>query len=133
MLKIIILSLICAFIITYLKYSKSELSDVALIASSILILYLSFDYVINTFEIIQKIISLTGISEDYYKIILKVVSISYVLEFSSSTIEEMGLKSLSNKVIFVGKLFILAVSSPLLIAIFNIISGILTWKKRLFL
>lgn len=126
MLKIIILSLICAFIITYLKYSKSELSDVALIASSILILYLSFDYVINTFEIIQKIISLTGISEDYYKIILKVVSISYVLEFSSSTIEEMGLKSLSNKVVFVGKLFILAVSSPLLIAIFNIISGILT-------
>ncbi len=126
MLKIIILSLICAFIITYLKYSKSELSDVALIASSILILYLSIDYVINTFEIIQKIISLTGISEDYYKIILKVVSISYVLEFSSSTIEEMGLKSLSNKVVFVGKLFILAVSSPLLIAIFNIISGILT-------
>ena len=126
MLKIIILSLICAFIITYLKYSKSELSDVALIASSILILYLSIDYVINTFEIIQKIISLTGISEDYYKIILKVVSISYVLEFSSSTIEEMGLKSLSNKIVFVGKLFILAVSSPLLIAIFNIISGILT-------
>ena len=126
MLKIIILSLICAFIIMYLKYSKSELSDVALIASSILILYLSFDYVINTFEVIKKIISITGISEEYYKIILKVVSISYVLEFSSSTIEDMGLKSLSNKVIFVGKLFILTVSSPLLIAIFNIISGILT-------
>jgi stage III sporulation protein AD len=126
MLKIIILTLVCAFIITYLKHSKSELTDVALIASSILILYLSFDYVINTFGIIQKIISLTGISEEYYKIILKVVSISYVLEFSSSTIEDMGLKSLSNKIVFVGKLFILAVSSPLLIAIFNIISGILT-------
>ncbi len=126
MLKIIIIALICAFIVVYLKNSKSELSDVALIASSILILYLSFDYVIKTFEIIQKIISITGISEEYYKIILKVMSIAYVLEFSSSAIEDMGLKSISNKVVFVGKLFILAVSSPLLIAIFNIISGMLT-------
>lgn len=125
MIKIILIALICAFIIIYLKNSKSEYSDIALLASSILIIYLSLEYITNTYEIINKIVALSNLDYEYYKIILKILAISYVFEFSSSMIEDMGLKSLSNKIIVIGKIVILAVSTPIIYAVFNVLTGLL--------
>jgi stage III sporulation protein AD len=125
MIKIILIALVCAFIIVYLKHSKSEYSDVAVIASSVLLIYLSLDYVKDTFEIVNKLVFLTNLEYEYYKIIFKILAISYVFEFASSTIEDMGLKSLANKLVLIGKIVILGVSAPIIYAVFNILSGLL--------
>lgn len=125
MLKIIVISLICAFIITYLKSTKNEFADLAIIASSVILIYLSISYIVNTFTFFNKIIEMSNVDKEYYKIILKVISIAYVVEFGSTTIEDMGLKSLANKVSFIGKLIILTISAPLIYAVFNILNELI--------
>ena len=122
MLKIILFTISCAFFITYLKYTKSEYSDLALLATSIILIYLALDYISVTYELIDKIVELSNIDKEYYKIIFKIISIAYVVEFGSSTIEDMGLKSLANKIVFIGKVIILAVSAPIIYAVFNVIT-----------
>ena len=56
MIKIILIALVCSFIIIYLKYSKSEYEGLAIIASSILLIFCSLDYVGQVIEFITKLI-----------------------------------------------------------------------------
>ena len=125
MIKIIIISIIFAFLIVYLKSTKSEYADLALVGSSIILIFISIDYVSSTLEVINKIVELSNLNKEYYKIILKIISIAYVVEFGSSTIEDMGLKSLSNKIVFLGKIIIIAVSAPIIYAVFNVINQLI--------
>ena len=125
MLKIVAIALICAVIIIYLKSINSELSLLATIGSGIIIIFLSAEYMANTFEFINKLINISGISADFYKILFKITAIGYLIEFGADTINDFGLNSLSNKLIFVGKLIIFNISLPILYAVFNLIIGLL--------
>ena len=125
MLKIIAIALICAVIIIYLKSINSELSLLATIGSGIIIIFLAVDYMANTFEFINKLINISGISADFYKILFKITAIGYLIEFGADTINDFGLTSLSNKLIFVGKLIIFNISLPIFYAVFNLLIGLL--------
>ena len=125
MFRIVLIAIVSGFIIIYLKNAKSEYTDIALVACSVLLIYLSIDYVNQTIDLLNKIVTLTGINEEHYKIIFKIVSRAYLIEFSSSTIEDMGLKSLSNKLIFIGRIIILLLSAPVIYAVFNLLNGLL--------
>ena len=69
MFEIIIVALISAIIIVYLKSANSELYIFALIASGIIILSLSLQYLSETFIIINQIIEASGIDREFYIII----------------------------------------------------------------
>lgn len=125
MIKIIIVSLICSIIILYLKNINSELYQLALIGSSILILFFSLSYIVQASELINKIIALSGIDTTFFKIIFKITAISYLVEFGAGIIEDFGLKSLSDKLVFVGKLLILITSMPIIYSVFNVLTELI--------
>ena len=60
-----------------------------------------------------------------YKIIFKITGIGYMVEFAAETINDFGIKGLSEKLIFVGKVVIFSLSLPILYAVINLLSGIL--------
>jgi len=125
MIKLIAVSIIFASIILYLKSVNSELSLLATIGSGIILIYLSVDYLSETFNFLGKLVSLGGLDSDLYKIIFKITAIGYLIEFGADAINDFGLASLSNKLIFVGKLIIFNVSLPILYAVYNMIVGLL--------
>ena len=125
MTKIVVIALICAIIITYLKSINSELTILALIGSGIVVLYFSIEYIVLTSDFIFNLISLAKIDNDLFKIIYKVLAISYLVEFGAGIIDDFGIKSLSDKLIFVGKLLILATSMPIIYAVFNLLVGLM--------
>lgn len=121
MLKIILIAFICGTIVLYLKSVNPEFAFFALIASGILILFLTFNYLTTAIEFIENLIILTGVKSEYLKIILKITVIAYLIEFSSDTLEDFGLKSLSDKLVFIGKILIFILSAPIIYAVFNMI------------
>lgn len=126
MLQIVIIAIISSIIILYLKSINSELYVLATIGAGIIILSASLSYLSETFYFIIKIIDLTGIDKEYYKIIFKITAIGYLIEFSSETIRDMGLNGIAEKLIFVGKVIIFCVSAPILYAVLNLIMGLLS-------
>ena len=48
-----------------------------------------------------------------------------MVEFAAETINDFGIKGLSEKLIFVGKVVIFSLSLPILYAVINLLSGIL--------
>ncbi len=125
MIQVTAISLICAIIIIYLKSVNSELAFLATIGSGILIMGVGLTYLSEAFDFINKVSEVTGISNELYKIIFKITAIGYIVEFGASTIEDFGLKSLADKLVFVGKIVILTMSLPIIYGVFNLITEIL--------
>ncbi len=125
MIQLVAISLICGIIIIYLKSINSELTSLAIIGAGIIVLSFAFSYIYQTYSVLVDIISYTGISADYYSIIFKITAIGYLIEFGAGTIEDMGLKSLADKLVFAGKALIIVVSMPIIYAIFNLLSGLI--------
>lgn len=121
MIKVISIVLICALLVVYLKSINSEMYFIALLGAGIIVLSISFEYVSQLFNFFNYLVDLTGIDKDFYLIIFKTVAIGYLVEFGAGTVTDMGLKSLADKLVFVGKLAIFSISLPILYAIFNLL------------
>ncbi len=126
MYKIILIALVCAVLIIYLKNINSELAILAEIMSGIILIFYSLSYLKTTFSFFNELISLSGLDDKIFGIILKIIAIGYLIEFGASTIEDFGLKSLATKLIFVGKIIIICMAMPIIYAVFNVITGLLT-------
>lgn len=121
MIKVISIVLICALLVVYLKSINSEMYFIALLGAGIIVLSISFEYVSRLFNFFNYLVDFTGIDKDFYLIIFKTVAIGYLVEFGAGTVTDMGLKSLADKLVFVGKLAIFSISLPILYAIFNLL------------
>ena len=53
------------------------------------------------------------------------MAISYLVEFSASTIEDFGIKSIADKVVFAGKIVILTISAPIIETLISTILSLL--------
>ena len=128
MLKIVSIAVVFAIIILYLRNLNAEFALLASIGAGIIVLFYSLEYLTSTFNFINQIVELSGIDREYYKIIFKITAIGYVVEFASSTVNDFGLKSLSDKITFAGKIIIITTALPIFYAVFNLIVGLLLWK-----
>lgn len=124
--KLVVLVLIFAIIIVYLKSINSEMAMLATICSGVILVFFAFDYIAKSYNFINEIIALTGIDYEFFRIIIKISLIGYLVEFGADTVSDFGLKSLSDKLLFVGKVVIFSVSLPIFYAVINLIKGLLS-------
>ncbi len=125
MLKILAIVLVCAILIGYLKCINSEFYSLALVGSGILILYTGLNYLTATLEFFKKISEYSSINDDFLSILFKIVAVGYVVEFGAGVVEDMGLKSLADKLVFIGKLLIVSIALPVFYSVLNLVNGLL--------
>ena len=107
-LKIISVAIIGAIFFIYLKSVNSELSGLLCLGTGIIILILTFSYVIEVVDFFKGFVDSLGISSNILVLIIKITVIAYLVEFSSSLCEDLGVKSIGNKVEFAGRIIIFA-------------------------
>ncbi len=125
MIKILSIAILCTIIVVYLKEINSNLAVPALIVSGIIVILFSLNYLKTSFEYVGKIIEMTSIDNKIINSILKITVIANLIEFTALTIEDFGLKSLSEKLIFCGKIIIFSISAPIFYSVFELIIGLL--------
>lgn len=111
--KIIALGVVCALLVVYLKSVNSELTAVATVSSGILILILTLGYVKDFMVLFSELEGLSEVGVEAVKVVVKITGIAYLVEFSSDLIDDFGLKSISDKVVFAGKLLVLTMAFPM--------------------
>lgn len=125
MIQIVLISFLCAVVIVYLRTVNSEFVSLAIVASGVILFSTVFKYLVEIYDFFNKITSLTGIDSQLFKIIFKITAVGYLVEFGAGIIEDFGLKGLSNKLVFCGKIIIFSISLPILYAVFNLLTEIL--------
>lgn len=112
--KIIAVGLISALVIICLKSANSELAAPVSIASGLLILLMTVSYVKEFVSFFGDMANVAGLDDGIYKIVLKVLAISYLSEFASGAVEDLGQKNLSEKIQFASKTIMIVLAMPLL-------------------
>lgn len=119
--KFIGVAILICIIVVVLKQVKPELSVcVMILGGAVLLLYVlnSFTSVITTFN---EIITKTGVSQNLFSIVLKIVGIGYLIEFTADICKDSGNSSIADKVILGGKILILTLAIPIINSLFNVI------------
>ena len=125
MVKIVACAVLCAFVLIYLKSVNSEFFSVATLGAGVIIIALGIDYLTETVGFIQKIIDSSGINAKYFSVILKITGIAYVVEFGAGVVEDLGLKSMADKLVCIGKAAIFTAAIPIIYAVFELLIGLI--------
>lgn len=125
LVRILGVGLVTAVAAILLRGTKPELSFAVTIAGSVVILLFSIDLLSQTFDIFRQIGEKTGIDSSLIKLMVKVIAIGYLVEFSAGVVEDFGAKSVADKLIFAGKVIIFSVSLPVLQTLLSLIGSFL--------
>ena len=121
--KIVSVAIIGAISFIYLKSVNSELSSLLCLGTGILILILTFSYIIKVVDFFNEFILTLGISSNVFILIMKITVIAYLVEFSTSLCEDLGVKSIGSKVEFAGRIIIFVTSIPIFLSLVETLSG----------
>lgn len=125
LVKIIGIAFTTAVVAMLLKSTKPELSFAVTVVGGLLILLFVVDLLQDTVRIFSVIANATGVNNGLIKILLKIVGVGYLTEFSAGILTDFGSSSLSDKVILGGKLLILALALPIIESLLSLISKFL--------
>jgi stage III sporulation protein AD len=124
-LKIIGVAFVTSITAILLKGTKPELSFAVTVTGVIVILLFIIDSLQNTIGILGELARMTGVDNGILKILIKIVGVGYLTEFSSGILNDFGSNAVADKVVLGGKITILLLSLPVLEGLLEMIRGFL--------
>lgn len=108
-----------------LKGTKPELAFAVTIAGSVILLLFVFDAFKGSIGLFADIAAGTGVDAVLVKVLLKMVGIGYLVEFSVGILIDFGQNSLADKLVFCGKIVILVLAVPIIESVLSIVRQLL--------
>ena len=124
-IKIIGIAFITAITASILKHTKPEFAFVVGLAGVLVIFVLLLEAIEGTITSFSVMAQTTGMDNQLLKVVLKIVGIGYITEFSAGLLNDFGSASVADKVILGGKITIVALSLPIMENLFRILEGFL--------
>lgn len=120
-ISICALAIVATVLSIALKRHNQELSILISIGSAVIILLCVLEYVLNSIDTISDIFAQANISTEYVIILLKVLGICFLTEFTCDCTKEAGLCSLSGNIALAGKILVLVTSTPMFMEILDVV------------
>lgn len=122
--KVAILGVMAVLLAIPLKKDKSEFSMLLIMVSCLIIGTLAIWKIKDVIDFLRSLEEYLGEGSVYLKILLKMVGITYVAEFGANLCKDAGYGAVASQIEFYGKLMILAVSMPILMTLFQTLTGL---------
>lgn len=120
-ISICALAIIGTVLTITLKRHNHELSILISIGSAVIILLCVLEYVLNSIDSISTIFAQANISTQYVVILLKVLGICFLTEFTCDCTKESGLLALSGNIALAGKILVLITAMPMFMEVLDIV------------
>ncbi|MDO4321759.1 MAG: SpoIIIAC/SpoIIIAD family protein [Lachnospiraceae bacterium] len=117
MIKIVCLGLSGVMLGLLLRQVKSPFAEVISLATCLLIIFYSLTKLSAVFGMINTLGSYFSGQKEYFRILLKIIGITYLADFSSNICRDAGYSAIAGQIEIFGKISILAVSSPIILAL----------------
>lgn len=124
-LKVISFVFVALFLYLLFKDKRGDLATLILLAAGTIIFIFCISQVSQIVDFLKNIADRAGIDTVYIQIVLKILAIAYLASFASEICKDAGAGSLAAKVEFSGKMFILVLAIPILMAVLDSILQIL--------
>lgn len=124
-LKIGILGLAAVICAMTVKEQKPQFSVVISIAAGILISYNAVIRLNTISGLFESLMEYAAMKESYFAILIKIVGISYIADFCSGICKDSGYQSIAGQIEIFGKIAVLTVSMPVMLAVFETVTEFL--------
>ena len=125
MVSIGVLAIVTAVLAIVLKPKSGEIAVLMTAACAVMILLSVLTEAKTVVDTVQRIVSTAQISTGYIAILLKVIGICLLTEFTANTCRDAGSTALAANVTLAGKILVTVTSLPLYADILNTVLGIL--------
>jgi stage III sporulation protein AD len=95
------------------------------IALSLFVLVYAVNRLSFMIDFLRDIMDNIGLESGYFEILFKIIGISYLCEFTSNICRESGFLSVASQIEIGGKLTMMVLSLPILLAIVEMITSVL--------
>lgn len=126
MITVAAAGLVAVMLAVIFKKEREAFSVYINIIACILILLWGLSKLDVILDGINTLQSHIHINKAYISILIKIIGITYVTEFSSSLCKDSGYHAIGEQIELVGKLSILAISMPIMMALLKTITGFLS-------
>ena len=117
---------VCGVILGFLmKGTKPEYACFITVGIGLVIMGLAVGKIYYLFESLGKIQETLPVDTEYISTLVKMIGITYIAEFSSGICKDAGYGSLGSQIEIFGKLSVLAVSMPILLALLDTVQQFL--------
>lgn len=117
-----VITAVCALI---LRETRADMAIAVTLAGGVIILLMVLDKVVGIFTVFETLMQRAGIDNRIFSLLVKIIGIGYVTDFSAGVIEDTGSKSLADKVVLAGKIIIMTLALPVIVKLFDLIAGLL--------
>lgn len=126
MLSVAILGIAAMLLAVELKGMKSEFGLYVALGAGIIIFIYSVDKIEILLNTIMKLQSYLSVPTAYVSTLVKMVGITYISEFASALCKDGGHQAIAVQMEIFGKVSILVISMPVILALFETIESLLS-------
>ena len=121
MIRIGAAGIACVLAAIFMKTAKPEYSVYLTMAAGLFILAFAVGKFSYLYESLKKIQQYVPVDTTYMNILMKMIGITYIAEFSSSVCKDAGYQTIAVQIEIFSKLTILALGMPVLLALLETI------------
>lgn len=124
-IKICIFAMIGAFAITIVREQNKEVSVILTVACGLGITFAIVEQISGIVSYINTFIENSGLKLSHLTAVIKTVCIGYFAQISIDMLEDMGVKSIANKIALCAKILIIALSLPIIAELISIVEELI--------
>ncbi|MEG6565833.1 stage III sporulation protein AD [Thermoanaerobacterium saccharolyticum] len=124
-IQIVAIGIICVIILSLFRENFEDVAIIISLSASILIFFIIVPKISNIIAVLNTIANKSGINSIYVKTILKIIGVAYIAELGVQISNDAGEKNIATKVELAGKIIIIFLSLPIIIALVDTIVSIL--------
>lgn len=122
--QIVGIGLIGTILSVTLKKQTPEFSLLVSITTGIIIFILVCSRLGQVISILKQMADEAGVNTVYLGIVLKIIGISYIAQFGVQLCTDAGESSIASKIELAGKVLIMVVSIPIMLALLEMVTGL---------
>lgn len=125
-LKIAAIAFTGVLLAAFIKNISKDVSLYIIFATAILIVLAIIDRLAGIFIFLEDIYSNVTYGREFFPVIIKVLAVAYITDFTAQLCRDAGEDSVSSKVELAGKITIFYIAMPILTAILELIKQLLS-------
>ena len=123
-IKIVGVSIFAVIMIIILKNYRPEMALVLSIITGIGIMLYAISKMSSVINVLNDLVSKSGVNTDFLLIIIKVIGFAYIVEFGKNVCIDAGQSSIATKLEMAGKVVIVVLTIPLISSLVNVLVGL---------
>lgn len=123
--QIVGLGILATIIVVILKELRPEFAILVSIVTGVIIFTLILSKLIYVVDTISTLQSRVDVNISYFNTIIKIIGMAYIVEFASQISRDAGESSIAMKIEFAGKVLIMVLAIPIILALMDLIVKIL--------